>query len=146
MSMARGEVERERRQAGARQVRDTKFENQIFAINKRASREPRRRDKFQEEARLLAQSHCHSRLSIHFLSAAAAATAQRHVRQRDVLIIFCRDSCLFSSFLRLLGLATPSSGYLILVEIVASFGGTDTLTMIYIHMYSCACGESQVTT
>lgn len=62
MPRERGERERVRERAQRKEARDTKFENQIYAINKRASRESRRRDKFQEEARLLPQSHSQSQL------------------------------------------------------------------------------------
>lgn len=87
-----------RERAQREDARDTKFENQIFAINKRASRESRRRDNFQEGARLLPQSHSQSQLFPLAPSAATAAATGRHVRQRGILIIFCPDSCFFSSF------------------------------------------------
>lgn len=84
-----------RERAQREDARDTKFENQIFAINKRASRESRRRDNFQEGARLLPQSHSQSQLFPLAPSAATAAATGRHVRQRGILIIFCPDSCFF---------------------------------------------------
>lgn len=85
----------ERVRGGQRKAaRDTKFENQIFAINKRASRESR-----QVPGRGKAQSLAQSRSQSQHLppppSAATAAATGRHVRQRGVLIIFCHDSCFF---------------------------------------------------
>lgn len=136
-------------------ARDTKFENQIFAINKRARLESR--DKFQEEARLSLWPSLVLNLSFPSPppppSAATAAATGRHVRQRGVLIIFCHDSCFFLH----LSLAGPCNTF----HLISYFARncchlwrrvaqlqmhTHMCGMIYICLYLCACGESQVTT